>query len=229
MSEQFPPVENVPAPPKKKRKKRRKFKQRIGGHRPLYKLTKEDVERIWYLLNHTSFTQTEIAKQFNVGQEAISHIYTGSRWNEVTGLPKRNKKSTTPPPSGVAYGRPRQSYIDSLKTKALKDDFKKLQDTCIRAILDGFPTMYIKLANRFTIPAKFPEMVLERNDGVDKVFVIDAKELLTWLKKNKHTEYSVKDVMDMKQRMGIAISLATRQFGIDLFSKDVYNDISPNK
>lgn len=222
-------IEAIPEPPKKKRKKRRKWAGQKGGLRPLRKLTPEDVEKIWYLLNHSSFTQTEIAKQFNVGQEAISHINTGSRHNEITGLPRRTKASTTPPPSGSPFGRPRQSYLDSLKTKALKDDLMGLQDACIRAILDGFPTMYIRLANKFTIPAKFPELVLERTDGVDKIYIIDVKQLLTWLNKNKYSSYSVKDVIEMKRKVGIAIAVAERQYGIDLFDKEIYNDISPNK
>lgn len=57
------------------------------------KLTKEQVEEIYLLLKDTNIPQSEIAKQFNVGQDVISTINHGkSRYNDNWNYPIRNNR-----------------------------------------------------------------------------------------------------------------------------------------
>lgn len=196
-------------------KKRKKGGGQIGGYRPHTKLTKEQVLEIWGLLHEGNLSQGEIAVLFNVGQEAISHIATGTRWNSVTGLPRRTKLSTTPPPSGVLQGRPRTSRKVSLR-KAKRKEMKALADVCIRAILNSQQYIVVKLPFLFKASASWPKTtVLEANYDY-KICKIVSKKLLAWLYENKYTNVSVTQVERVIKDFGLFAALSANGLSGDL-------------
>lgn len=204
-----------------KRGKYRPRKRRIGGDRPLYKLTPEQVEAIWKLLQQKAYSQTEIARMFGVGQEAISHINTGTRWNEITGLPRRNKHSTDLPPSGTMMGRPRHNILKAQKKKPLKAHYAALQDACLKALLSGQPKIELRLPRRFKAPSDWPMFLSREIDGSNMVCCYYAKELLDWLYENKHSVYNSKDVRSMSAQVRMKISLAGLDLGMSLFKDEL--------
>lgn len=206
---------------KKRRKRKKKLVGQKGGYRPHTKLTREQVVEIWALLYEGKLSQREIAEKFGVIQEAISHINTGSRWNEVTGLPKRNKHSTTPPPSGVRQGRPRGSRKAFLR-KPRKADMKKLTDACVGAILRSKKFITIRMSATFKPPESWPTMRVVEATYQYKIYSVSSKKLLDWLHKNKYTDVSVEQVDNVVKDFGIFAALSSTGLERDLL-EDLIN------
>lgn len=200
-------------PPKKKRKK--KIVGQRGGYRPQYKLTKEQVLEIWAILYEGKLSQSQIATKFGVTQECISHICSGTRWNSVTGLPRRSKASVEPPPSGALAGRPRTTRKTRLR-KPKKSDMKLLCNTCIRAILKGERHIDIKISPVFKFPESWPTTETIELTYEHKIVRVNARRLLDWLHKNKYTNTSVSDVVNVIKDFGLYALLSSYDLDDDL-------------
>jgi hypothetical protein len=206
-----------------KRGKYRPRNRRIGGDRPHTKLSREQVEAIWKHLQDNILTQTEIANLFGIVQENVSHIANGRRWCNVTGLPKRTKASSVPPPTGATNGRKRDGYKKLLK-KASRKQYEALQNACIEAILSGTNKVEIKLPTLFKKPEGFPSFAEKIViGGTNIVATMNAKTLLNWMYKNGHSPYSSQDMARMTAQVKMKISLADSYLGVDLFKDFVDN------
>lgn len=66
-----------------------------GEKHNMAKLTEEQVLEIYDLAWHSDLTQLEIAKRYEVGQQAVSNIMHGRRWAHLTGHVREVSKPQT--------------------------------------------------------------------------------------------------------------------------------------
>jgi len=209
-----------------KRKRGRPFKHpgSIGGHRSHTKLTVDQVKEIWYLLYEGKTSQSEIAKMFGVTQECVSHICSGTRWNSVTGLPRRSSKSTDKPPSGSVHGRPRKNYLKSLR-RPKKADMTTLVNACVMAILRNEKRVTLRLSSLFKFPKDWPRSELKFTEDKTKIYSISAKSMLEWLHKNSYTNYTVKQVAEVNANFGLFTLLASDGVNMELLKEVIDENI----
>lgn len=200
--------------------RRRKRKKRIvgqkGGYRPKYKLTEEQVREIWKLIQEGKLSQTEIAKMYGVGQEAISHISTGSRWNQVTGLPKRTKESVGIPPSKFVHGRPRKRtlrHVAGTKRAGIKH-YRALEKAAVNCLMREGKFVRVKFKELVNFPKDFPYRRIEKLDETGVIEMINAAKLLTWLHEHGYSNYYPKMIAEQLKIVSGQIAWITRIYGL---------------
>lgn len=141
--------------------------------------------------------------------------------DNVQPKPKKPRK----PPKPRFRHRASKEFKKTLKPKAKKQDWKKLVDACVAAIINHQELIVVSFSYVFKYPEGFPKGLVIQREGLVNLRRIKVFRLIEWLYENKHSKYNYRDIVLFRREFARKQTDLMNQVDIDLGDK--YNfDVS---
>lgn len=126
----------------------------------------------------------------------------------------------------VRHGKPSNQYLETLR-KPRKDDYKRLVQVALEAIVQGEKDVLIAFAYVLKFPDDFPRGILIEKLDDKNIHRIKARKLLKWLNENGHTDITAEMLAGQQRMMGRLLASFDENIdlGIDEDQQIGHNDV----